>query len=529
MDILIKNARIIDGTGAPSYTGDVGVSDHKIVFGELPGEADLVIDASGKCVSPGFIDAHSHGDNILGKEYGDLCKINEGFTTQIAGMCGCSMAPVAEENLEGLKEFLSSGCVEFPEDLAKWKHWSDYLNYVESLPKALNTALFVGYNTVRIAVMGYDNRKPTERELERMKDMVRNAMEHGAIGMSSGLAYVPAAFDDTDTVAEVAKVLAPYNGIYTSHIRNESFDLAASVEEAIEIGRRAGIQVNISHIKAMGRSNWGNVSKALDVIEKARDEGLKVTCDQYPYNCSMTHYYPCMPPWYFADGLEKAAERLKDPDMRSKVRAEMESPDTGYENLYLNAGGWTGITICACDAVPEAEGLTFAEYAEKNGQDPFDAYFDIMIANKGKGPAVYHSIGDEDIYDIIRRPYVVVGSDGVVRTATEKCHPRGWGTAVRAICAFTKDKTVLSLEEIVHKMTGLTADIYSLKGKGKIADGMDADLVVFDYENLQDNADYRNPNALAGGIEYVITGGEVVYHDGKLTGAKPGKILLRGN
>lgn len=525
MDILIKNAKIIDGTGSAAYEGNIGITEGKLFLQNLPDTADVVIDAAGKCVTPGFVDSHSHGDAVLGLTFGDLCKINQGVTTQIAAQCGGSMAPVTAENLAGIQGFMNAFRMGFPEEMAEWTEWGKYADYVDTLPKIANVKLFVGFNTVRIAVMGYDDRKPTAEELETMKAMVRNAMENGALGLSSGLAYVPATFDDVETIIELAKEIAPYNGIYVSHIRNESFDLVRAVEEAIEVGRQAKVPVNISHFKAMGRSNWGTPKNAIAVIDKARAEGITVTVDQYPYNCSMTHYSPCMPPWYFKDGMDKAVEMLKDPEMRKKIQQEMDDPATDYENLYLNAGGWDGITICACEKVPEAEGMTVTEYAASVGKAPFDAYFDLMIANNGAGTAVYHSIGDDDIYDIIRLPYAVVGSDGIVRSRTEKCHPRGWGTMTRAICGFTKDKQILPLEEMIYKITGLPAEIFSLKNKGVIREGYDADLVVFDYDALADNATYTEPTNLAGGIEYVIVNGKIVCHNNELTGETPGQLL----
>ena len=250
--------------------------------------------------------------------------------------------------------------------------------------------------------------------------------------------------------------------------------------------------------------------------------------DQYPYNCSMTIYAPCMPPWYFTDGFEAAAERLCDPELRARIRREMEDPSTDYENFYLNSGGWSGITVCTSPNVPQACGLTIEEYAKRIGKDPFDAYFDLMMTNHGAGTAVFHSISDEDIYDIIRLPYVMVGSDGLVNARYEMCHPRGWGTMVRAMCAFTKEQKIMPLETLIYKMTGLPAETFSLCGKGLIKDGYDADLVLFDYENLTDNATYANPTALAGGIEQVFVNGKLVYCNGKLTGEKPGKLIRHG-
>ena len=524
MDVLIKNAKIIDGTGKPAYKGDLGISNGKILLKGLSNSADCVIDAEGKYLMPGFIDAHSHADRTFGAgSYGDLCKINQGITTQLAGQCGDTYAPINPKiDPIGLPVGLGE---EFLTERRKWTTWSKYMDYLESIPMTVNCKIFVGFNAIRIAVMGYDDREPTAEELERMKGLLRDAMESGAVGMSSGLAYVPATYSKKEELIEMAKVLKEYGGIYTSHIRNESWDLTRAVEEAIDIGRQTGVSVNISHFKSMGRSNWGKHVLSISAIEKARQEGIDVTCDQYPYNCSMTTYAPCMPQWYFSDGMDKVIELLKDPAMRKQIQSEMEDPATDYENLYLNAGGWNGITVCTSPNVPEAEGITIAEYAKRIGKAPFDAYFDLMIANEGAGTAVYHSISDDDIYDIIRLPYTMVGSDGVVAARYEKCHPRGWGTMVRAICAFAKEKSILPLEALIHKMTGLTAERYSLKGKGIIAEGYDADLVLMDYENLKDNATYEAPTELAGGIDAVFVNGVLSYCNGALTGKHAGKLI----
>lgn len=526
MEILIQNATVIDGTGAAAYIGNVGIDRGKLLLRELPTTADLVIDATGKILCPGFIDVHSHGDELIGGEdFGELCKINQGVTTQITGQCGMTLAPSSRNH--PFAPVISPDAIN-PELLKMSREgttWAEYMAFVEKAPKITNIKPFVGFNAIRVAVMGYDDRQPTAEELTQMKALLKEAMEAGAAGMSSGLAYVPATYSGTEELVELAKVMVPYGGIYASHIRNESHSLLESVEEAIEIGRRSGVSVNISHFKVMGRGNWGTHTAAIAAIEKARAEGIDITCDQYPYHSSMTIYTPCIPPWHFSEGTAQLLQKLKSPEFRELVKQEILDPATDYENFYLNSGGWEGITFCTSPNIPEAEGMTVAEYAESIGKDPFDAYFDLVIANEGIGTATYHAISDEDIYNIIRLPYVMVGSDGIVSSRYEKCHPRGWGTMVRAICAFTKEKSVLPLEELIHRMTGLPAQRYRLSNKGTIQDGYDADLVLLDYDGLTDRATYADPTALAEGIEFVMVGGRVVYRDGKLTGEKPGKLL----
>lgn len=526
MEILFKNVQIIDGQGNPAYVGNVGVRGGKICLTDLPKQADLVIDGAGKILAPGFIDAHSHGDMTFGisMDYGELCKINQGVTTHIAGQCGLTQAPYGPKQNEAI---LPEGMDESYWQLQKgWTTFSKYMEYLKQLPLAINCKMLVGHNAIRVAVMGYDARKPTAQELEQMKALVEDAMRSGAVGLSGGLGYVPGTYSDLEELVELAKVAHAYGGIYTCHIRNESKYLIPSLEEAIEVGRKTGIPVQISHIKARGVRNWGKHWQALAVIEKARAEGLDITCDQYPYNSTMTFLWPCIPNWHFDKGIDHVIALLKDPQMRQKIRQEMLDPESEYENILLNAGDWSGVRICKSPNVPEAEGMIMTDYAKKVGKDPFDAYFDMMIENHGMGTAVYHSISDEDLLDIIQKPYVMVGSDGIVLGAKEKCHPRGWATCVRAICHFCKEKGILSLEEVIYKMTGMVADRYFLKGKGKIQDGYDADLVLFDYENLKDNATYDDPYALASGVEMVFVGGKLAYRDGALTPERAGKILL---
>ena len=526
MDVLIKNAKIIDGSGEPAYFGSVGIEGGKIVLSDLPETADLVIDAKMRVIAPGFIDAHSHGDMAFGRDFGELCKLNQGITTQLAGQCGNSNAPISEETISAKRASLAVYMKPVPEELPEWTLWSKYLAWAEQMPKALNCGLFVGFNTIRMAVMGLTDRKPTAEENRRMQNLLIDAMEHGALGMSSGLAYVPGTYTDTDDVVEIAKVMAPYGGIYTTHMRNESFDLVASVREAIEIGRRAGVAVNISHFKAMGRRNWGTSVQAIEEIEKARAEGLKITVDQYPYDASMTILHAAMAPWHFAEGYAHVSALLRDPEKRAEIKREMEDPASDYENCYLNCGGFENIQISLAPMNPDAEGLSVLSYAEKIGKDPFDTFFDLILDNQYQVSSCYHCIGEEDIERIFRLPYCVLGTDGLVYSMDGKCHPRGWGSTVHAIDVFSRKKGLLTLEEIIRKFSALPAEIYHLKGKGRILEGYDADLVLFDEERLKDNATYQNPSVTAGGIDMVFVNGECVYEDGKLTGKMPGRILL---
>lgn len=526
LDLLIKNAVIVDGTGAPAYKGSVGVQKGKIVLSAPDAEAERVIDAEGLHLSPGFVDIHSHGDIVLGEEYGRLCKVSQGVTTEVGGQCGSSMFPVNPANMEETKTLLSVCRADFPPEITNWTSLEKYKEYIATLGLSANIKLLTGHGMLRMAVMGVENRKPTAEELEKMKDLLHESMEQGSLGMSSGLIYTPSCYADTEELIELCKVVAPYGGIYATHMRNESTGVVESVEEALRIGREAGVPVLISHHKACGRKSWGLPKKTLQLIEQANASGMTVTADQYPYTASMTHLKMCIPPKYFALGAEGLTELLRDPEKRAAVKAEILDPETPFENQYLNCGGFENIFISSLPDTPEYAGMFVTEAAEKMGKDVFDAYFDLMVMNKTIGNGIYYSMCEEDLCDIITAPHSVVGSDGICRGFTETTHPRAWGTFPHAICLYVKQKKVLTLEQMIRKMTSLPAERAMLDGKGVIKDGWDADLVLFDFEKLQDKANYTDSNALTEGIDTVIVGGEIVYHDKKLTDATPGKLIL---
>lgn len=524
-DLIIKNATIVDGTGAPSYLGTIGVQNGKIVMDPSDAQAEQVIDATGKHLCPGFIDAHSHGDLVLGYNYAKLCKVSQGITTEITGQCGASMAPVVGAHLQELKGVLSVGTSTYPDEFPEFTTFERYCQCVDHTDMAANMKVLVGHGSLRVGVMGYQNRRATPKELEVMKTMLRDGMENGAFGMSSGLIYSPSCYADTEELIELCKVVAEYSGIYATHMRNESYDVVNSVKEALRIGREAGVQVFISHHKACGIPNWGASRETLRLIEEAKAAGQAVTLDQYPYLASMTNINAVIPPKYFAKGVEGLAEIVKDPEIRARIKTEILDPATNFENQYLNCGGWEHIMISSLPVTREYEGLTFAEAAVKCGKDGFDTYFDILSANHGVGICIYFSMCEEDLCRIISCEDAVVGTDGLCRAMEEKGHPRAWGTFPHAICYFHKQKKLFTLEEMIHKITQLPAERTMLDNKGAIKDGWDADLVIFDYEKLEDKANYINSNISAEGIEYVIVNGEIVYHGKKLTGKNPGKLI----
>lgn len=518
LDILIQNATIIDGSGKPSYTGSLGIKDGKLVMSPENGPAKTTIDAAGRVVCPGFIDAHSHGDRILGTHDNSLFKTAQGITTELCGNCGSSESPLDPANKKGF----CYGRHDW-EEMVKWDKFEGFLQSAEKMKLTSNARFYVGHHNLRKVVMGMENRPATAKELDIMKGLLRESMEAGAAGVSSGLIYAPGCYAGTEELTALAEVVAPFDGVYATHMRNESTYLIESVADTIEVGRRAGCRVDISHHKTVGKPNWGKTKTTLEMIRKANEEGIMVTCDQYPYDRNMTMLTACISSKYLAAGMNYK-ERLKEPAFRAMLRKEMEDPNSPYDNYYLNSGGWNGVFIADATQNPEANGLFVSEYAEKLGKDPFETYFDLLKDN-ARVWTVYCTMREEDLFDVIRSPYSVVGTDGCSHYWKETGHPRSSSAFPHAICYYVKEKKVLPLEQMIHKMTGLPADRLAVANKGLLKDGYDADLVIFDYDRLKDTATYVETHKQPEGIDYVIVNGEIVYKDMEFTGIYSGKAL----
>ena len=529
LDLLIRNTTVIDGSGNKAYRGSIGSEKGKIkiLSADTTAVAEQTIDGTGLYTCPGFIDSHSHGDISLGREYSSLSKISQGITTQVTGMCGFSLFPVAEKYWELWREncglFLSQN--DFPKEMPTFTSAEKYFSYADSLSIPENVRILVGLGAMHCSIMGDENREPTKQELETMKSLMREAMEAGAGGLSTGLVYVPCIYEQPPAILEMAKIVAAYNGVYATHIRDESTKSIAALQEAIDIAGKTGVRVIISHHKLQGKSCWGWSKDTLELIEKANTEGLSISCDQYPYTACMSFITDCCPPWYYSNGLSGIIEYLQDPVKREKIHQEMNDPKTPYENFYLNAGGWDGVFITASEHLPAAEGKSITQFAKEQGIDPFDAYCQIMIANHAVGSAIYHTMCDEDLVRIMQHKNTGIGSDGLLRSRYDKAHPRAFGTFPHAIREFVKKRQLFSMEEMIRKMTSFTAERYHIDNKGLIQDGYDADLLVFDYEQLQDKATYTEPTLLSEGFKQVIVNGEIVYENQELTGAMPGKVL----
>jgi len=524
-DLLFKNAVIIDGTGAPERRGNVAVSNGRIVL--APGEAVETVDAGGKVLCPGFIDSHSHGDRILGTDYGRLCKTSQGITTEVVGQCGSTCFPVAPGKADLLVKYLGALPPSILNSIDGFTSFANYLNFVNAQQLTANCLMLTGHTALRLAVMGYDRRKPTDRELQKMRELLRECMEHGSLGLSTGLLYSPSRYADVDEVAALCEVVAEYGGLYTTHMRDESSHVVESVRESLEVVRRTGVRLCISHHKICGRQNWGLSEQTLALIDEAVNDGFAVNYDVYPYTASMSKLSVCLPAYCFAGGTDALNKMLQDPQQQALIKAQMTGDDPEFDGRYRHCGGFTGILISQAPETPEAEGMTIAEYAQKTGRDEFETYFDLVVKNGAKGYGIYYSMCDEDLERIVAGPHGVIGSDGVVTSMHGKTHPRGWGTFPRAIRLFVKEKHLFDLPGMIRRMTSLTAEKLGLKDRGRIAEGLAADLLLLDFDKIGDTATYTDPAQLCEGIECVVTNGKIVYRDKKLTGTNSGRFIPR--
>lgn len=497
-DLLIKNGHIVDGTGTPWYEADVGIVGDRITrVGNLSGAtAPQVIDATGLIVAPGFIDPHTHALRGIFDVPNAESALLQGVTTLTEGNDGSSPYPID-------------------------RHYAD----IQDLRISPNWAVFVGQGTIRQRVIGFGLRKASPQEMDRMKQMVRDAMEQGALGISTGLFYVPGSFTSTEEVIELSKVAAEYNGIYISHIREEAAQLIDSVQETIRIGEEAGIPVQITHHKVIGVENWGASIESLRLVDEARARGVDVTIDQYPYTASQTSINALIPQWAQAGGREEMLNRINSPETYSTIKNEVIAKilyDRGGgdpKNVFISRNSWD----------PNMAGKNLAELTMEAGMEPTpenaaEIVFDIIRG--GGATAVYHAIGPEDVDRIMRHPATAIGSDGPVGVFGEGApHPRQYGTFARILGHYVRERGVITLEEAVKKMSSQSARRLGIHDRGLITEGYFADVAVFDAEEIIDRASFEQPHQYATGMKFVLVNGEVVVENGAHTGRRPGRIL----
>ena len=498
-DWVFRNARIVDGTGNPWYLADVGVKDGRIAaIGDLTNAgADRVVDAAGKVLAPGFIDVHTHVERTLEQVPGGDNFVFDGVTTIVTGNCGSSK-----------------------DDLAGW------FRTLEELGLGLNVASLAGHNTIRRQVMGAEPRAPTSEELARMEARLEQALRAGAVGLSTGLIYVPGTYAETSEIIALARVAARYGGIYATHLRNEGLQWLEAIEEAIRIGQEADIPVQISHFKASSRRAWGWSAKAIARIEKARRDGLDVVIDQYPYDRSSTGLGILLPSWALAGGEQQLKERLSDVETRARILKEMlELLDRRGQPDYAFA------TVARFEPDPSLEGKTITEVNRLRGRTSTaanEALTVLELLNQGGASMIYHTMSIEDVERILRYPNTAVASDGSTIVFGEgKPHPRSYGTNARVLARFVREQGLLTLEDAVRRMTSLPARTFGFRDRGLLVEGFAADLVLFDPERVEDRASFEDPHQYAAGFELVLVNGVAVVDDEKLTGRRPGRVLRR--
>jgi N-acyl-D-aspartate/D-glutamate deacylase len=527
-DILITNARIIDGTGGPSRTGSIGIRQgHVAAVGTVTGTATRTIDARGRVAAPGFIDMHSHSDMTLVTDGNGQSKIRQGVTTEVIGESD-SVAPRKA-----------------PSATATWTDFAGYFKTIETKGISPNLLSYIGLGTVREMVIGSEDRKPTATELATMKKIVSSMMDQGIFGVSTGLIYPPNAYADVEELVELSRPAAEKGGLYASHLRYDGPKLVDGINEAIAIGERAKMPVHVFHMKVTGQRNFGRIKEVIKLVEAARARGVRVTADEYPYVASSTGLTATIPPWAQDGGNEKLIARLKDPAERARIRKEMENTNPTWESRYQSAGTWHNVQLASIGRQRGAatqtespnrkyEGLRVDDAAKLAKKDPFDFVFDLLIEERASVGCVYFIISEDDLSLLMKQPWVAVGSDGS-SLATEGPlhvgvpHPRNFGTFPRVLGRYVRDLKVIPLEEAVRKMTSLPASILNLSDRGKIAVGQWADVVIFDPATVADKATFENPFQYPVGIDTVIVNGTVVLDEGKHTGARPGKVLKRPN
>jgi len=529
-DVIIKNGKIIDGSGNPWVSGDIAISGERIAaIGHFApaAHAKRVIDAGGLVISPGFIDMLGQSEIALLVDNRSLSKLSQGITTEITGE-GDSIAPQNQLTLASLQP-----------DLEQQYHlkvdWTTLAGYFQRLEKEgtpLNIGTYVGAAQVREAVIGDEDRAPSPLELEQMKALVAEAMQQGAFGLSTALIYPPGHYARTEELIELAKVASQYGGIYGTHMRSEGQTEIAAIKEALRIGREAGLPVEIFHLKVVGQARWGSMPKIVGMIQSARDAGQDVSANMYPYIAGATALASSLPPWVAEGGTEKLLQRLHDPAIREKIKKEMTTEHPDWENLYLGSGGASGVLVSGIvnPDLKQFDGQTLAQIAEAQKKDPLDALFDLVIDDKARTGAIYFIANEDDLKFGLQQPWTSLCLDANELSLDgplfePHTHPRAFGAMPRFLGHYIRDEHLLPLEQGIRKMTSLPAQREHLVDRGLLKQGFFADITIFDPATVRDRATYQSPAQLSEGIKYVFVNGQLEYEEGRLTGTKAGAVL----
>jgi dihydroorotase/N-acyl-D-amino-acid deacylase len=528
-DVVVRNGHIVDGTGSPWYAGDVGIRAGKIAaLGHLEGApARRSIDAHGMVVAPGFIDMLGQSELTILVDPRLPSKIFQGITTEITGEGG-SIAPLTDAIVKADRVTYEHYGVK-----PTWRTLGEYFARLRKQGMGINLATYAGATQIRRAVLGDEDRAPNAAELERMKALVREEMRDGAMGVSTSLQYAPAPYAKTEELIALATEAAKAGGIYASHIRDEGNRIAGALDEAFRIGREAKIPVEIWHLKAAGKSNWGRMPEIVAKIEAARRSGIDVAADTYAYTAWFNSFSAVIPPWAHDGGDHKLIERLKDPAMRARIRKEMETPGGDWNNEWQEVPGPEAILLCAVQnpkLVP-LQGKTIAEIAKLWNKDPIDTVFDILIEDEAFTEVAMFAMAEPDVTLALQQPWVSICNDSQGTSpegllGKEHPHPRAYGTFPHILRKYVREEKKLTLEDAIRKFTGLPAGRMRIADRGVLKAGMWADLVVFDPENVRDLATFEQPNQLSEGMRFVLVNGVAVIEDGKMTGKLPGSVVV---
>ena len=519
-DILIKNARIADGTGNPTYFADVAVKDGRIarISKAIKADAKTVIDGKDRVLAPGFIDVHSHHDMVLEHNYSCSNSLEQGITTIVGGMCGESAMPICENQLEAGLRVVGRNHTE--ESRKARFDTAAYLDFVDR-PTGANMAYLVGHGNLRACVVGYADRKLTKEEQAQMEELLRQAMKAGCYGLSFGLIYPPGSYADTEEMIGLAKVVAEFGGLITAHIRSESTKLVEAVEEMMEVTRNSNVRMVISHHKATGGYLcWNKTAATISIMDRMVAQGYDVFCDQYPYTASATGLQTNIPDSMHVLGVDKLVEMLSTDEGRAELRPKIVGNRDSFDRFkYTMIGNSV--------SRPDYAGRMLNDIAREEGRDPYDIQCDLLRDDRLSTGGIFHTMSEEDVARVMQWPRAMVGTDGMYTPGEVGNHPRSFSAFVRVLGRYVREKKIITLENAIRKMTSLPAMVYNLPTKGLIREGMDADLVLFDPETVGDNNDYANPYVKNSGLDYVIVGGQIAVKDNVITGAMGGKQLRK--
>jgi N-acyl-D-amino-acid deacylase len=527
-DVIIRNGTIYDGSGEAPFVADLAIdADTIAAIGTLEDvRGRTQIDAQGLAVTPGFINMLSWANESLIHDGRGLSDIRQGVTLEVMGE-GTSMGPLNDE----MKQRMQERQTEIQYDVT-WTTLGEYLKYLEERGVAPNVASFMGATSARIYVIGYEDRAPTPDELDEMRALVRQAMEEGAVGLSSALIYTPAYYADTDELMALARVAGEYGGMYISHMRGEADNLLEALDELITIAREADVRAEIYHLKASGRRNWGKLDELIRRVEAGRAEGLRITADMYTYHASSTGLNATMPPWVQEGGHEAWVERLQDPEIRARVKQEMTTPNPDWDNTYLNAGSPDNVLLVSfrTDSLRYLTGKTLAEVAAMRGTSPEETAMDLVIQDDSRVGCVFFTMSEDNVRKKISLPWVSFGSDGAAPAPegvflNSQPHPRAYGNFARLLGKYVREEGIIPLEQAIRRLTSQPASNLGIDRRGALEVGYYADVVVFDPAEIRDNATFEDPHQLATGVIHLFVNGEQVLEDGEHTGALPGRVV----